>query len=218
MDMRPASEKSAAKRIVDVTGALALLLLTLPLGLLAAVGTRLSSPGPVFFAQERFGKDGHIFRMYKFRTMVVEADPVNGWTRTGDPRRTMFGAVLRRFSIDELPQLINILRGEMSLVGPRPEMPCHAERFRRSIPGYMLRLRVRPGLTGWAQIHGLRGDTSIPRRVNYDLWYIDHWSLWLDAKILLLTPFRCLVNRQEPLKRPIRTVAKRSGSAERREN
>ena len=190
------------KRLGDILAAAALLLLCAPILLLAAAGTRLSSPGPVIFTQERVGRDNRVFKMYKFRSMAVGSD--GGWTLAGDPRRTVFGAFMRRYSIDELPQLVNVLRGDMSLVGPRPELPCHVDRFRRSVPRYMVRHRVRPGLTGWAQVNGLRGDTSIPRRVEFDLYYIENWSLPLDLKILLLTPLRCLVNRQEPLKSPRR--------------
>ncbi len=195
----PAAE--TIKRLGDILGAAALLVLTAPVLLAAAAGTRLTSRGPVIFSQERIGRDNRPFRMYKFRSMAVGSEEQGGWTRAGDPRRTAFGALLRRSAVDELPQLINVLRGEMSLVGPRPEQPCHVERFRQSIPRYMVRHRVRPGLTGWAQVNGLRGDTSIPRRVEHDLWYIENWSPLLDGRILLLTPFRCLFNRQEPLKK-----------------
>lgn len=199
------------KRLGDVFGAAALLALTAPVMLAAAIGTRLTSPGPVIFAQERLGRDRQPFKMLKFRTMAVGSD-AEGWTTADDPRRTRFGAFLRRWSVDELPQLINVLRGEMSLVGPRPEMARYAERFCRSIPLYMVRHRVRPGITGWAQIHGLRGDTSIPRRVEHDLWYIENWSPLLDVKILLLTPFRGVWNPQE---RPMRQRVKTSGKRKR---
>ena len=187
------------KRLGDILLSAGILVLTLPLLGLCAAFIALTSPGPVLFAQERVGLDGAVFTMYKLRTMSPDAPARGDWTRAGDPRRTRLGAVLRRYSLDELPQLYNVLRGDMSLVGPRPEMPCHVERFRREIPDYALRHRVRPGLTGWAQVHGLRGDTSIPRRVEHDLWYIRHWSIGLDLYILALTPLRCLVNRQEPL-------------------
>ena len=193
--------RSAVKRLGDILGALALLILTSPVLLLAAALTRLTSPGPVIFSQERVGRGGRIFRMYKIRSMTVGAEAKGNWTCRGDPRRTPLGAVLRRCSIDELPQLINVLRGDMSLVGPRPELPCHVDRFRRTVPRYTQRHRVRPGLTGLAQIHGLRGDTSIRQRVEYDLRYIEKWSPLLDAAILLLTPICCLVNPQEPLGR-----------------
>ena len=137
--------------------------------------------------------------MLKFRSMEVNDGSDTAWTRPGDPRRTRFGAFMRRYSIDELPQLFNVLMGDMSLVGPRPEIPLYVEHFKYSIPLYMVRHRVRPGITGWAQVNGLRGDTSIPARVDYDLYYIENWSLLFDLKILLMTPFRGIVNRQEPL-------------------
>ena len=187
------------KRTEDIIGALLLIVLTSPVMLMAAVGTRLSSPGPVIFRQERIGRDRKPFKMLKFRSMEVNAGSDSAWTRPGDPRRTRFGAFMRRYSIDELPQLFNVLRGDMSLVGPRPEIPRYVEHFKYSIPLYMVRHRVRPGITGWAQVNGLRGDTSIPARVDYDLYYIENWSLLFDLKILLMTPFRGIVNRQEPL-------------------
>ncbi|MBR6113950.1 MAG: exopolysaccharide biosynthesis polyprenyl glycosylphosphotransferase [Oscillospiraceae bacterium] len=196
------------KRLGDVLGALALLLLTAPVMLAAAVGTRLTAEGSVLFAQERVGKDRKPFKMLKFRTMAADG-PADGWTRRGDARRTPFGAFLRRYSLDELPQLWNVLRGEMSLVGPRPELPRYVERFRTEFPLYMVRHRVRPGMTGWAQIHGLRGDTPISERVDYDLYYIENWSPMLDLKILLMTPLHGIVNRQEPLIRRPRARRRR---------
>ena len=188
-----------AKRVVDVAGSLLLIVLTSPLMLAAAVGTRLSSPGPVIFRQERIGRDRKPFQMLKFRSMCMNDDCDSAWTRDGDPRRTRFGAFMRRYSIDELPQLFNVLKGDMSLVGPRPEIPKYVDHFKYSVPLYMVRHRVRPGITGWAQVNGLRGDTSIPERVDFDLYYIENWSLLFDLKILLMTPFRGIVNRQETL-------------------
>lgn len=188
------------KRIGDIVGSLALIVLTSPIMLAAAVGTKLSSPGPVIFAQERIGKDRKPFRMLKFRSMRVNDRSDSAWTRAGDPRRTAFGAFMRRYSIDELPQLFNVLKGDMSLVGPRPEIPRYVDHFKYSVPLYMVRHRVRPGITGWAQVNGLRGDTSIRDRVDFDLYYIENWSPFFDAKILLMTPFRGIVNRQEPLR------------------
>ncbi len=185
------------KRMMDVAGALALIVLTSPVMLIAAVGTRLSSPGPVIFTQERIGKDRKPFKMLKFRSMQVNSEADTAWTKPGDPRRTRFGAFMRRYSIDELPQLFNVLKGDMSLVGPRPEIPLYVDHFKYSIPLYMVRHRVRPGITGWAQVNGLRGDTSIEKRVDYDLYYIDNWSVFFDLKILLMTPFRGIVNPQE---------------------
>ena len=188
------------KRLVDILGSLVLIVLTSPIMLAAAVGTRLSSPGPVFFTQERIGKDKKPFKMLKFRSMRVNAQSDTAWTRDHDPRRTAWGAFMRRYSIDELPQLFNVLAGDMSLVGPRPEIPRYVDHFKYSIPLYMVRHQVRPGITGWAQVNGLRGDTSIQSRVDYDLYYIENWSLFFDIKILLMTPFKGIVNHQESLK------------------
>ena len=187
------------KRVMDILGSALLLVLTSPVMLLAAVGTRLSSPGPILFRQERIGRDRKPFQMLKFRSMRLNAAADTAWTREGDPRRTRFGAFMRRYSIDELPQLFNVLRGDMSLVGPRPEIPKYVDHFKYSIPLYMVRHRVRPGITGWAQVNGLRGDTSIQARVDYDLYYIENWSPFFDLKILLMTPFKGVVNRQESL-------------------
>ena len=170
-----------------------------PLMLFAAIGTKLSSPGPVLFRQERIGKDKKPFYMLKFRSMRLNDRSDSAWTQKGDPRRTPFGAFMRRYSIDELPQLFNVLRGDMSLVGPRPEIPKYVDHFKYSIPLYMVRHQVRPGITGWAQVNGLRGDTSIESRVEYDLFYIENWSLLFDIKILLMTPFKGIVNKQESL-------------------
>ena len=161
--------------------------------LLAAIGilVRLDSPGPVFFAQERVGANGRRFRMIKFRTMRVDAEVAGPqWSRAEDPRRTRLGAFLRRFSLDELPQLWNVFVGHMSLVGPRPEQPVFVDRFRASIPRYMMRHHVKSGITGWAQVNGLRGDTPLERRIEFDLYYIEHWSMAFDMKILFLTLFR----------------------------
>lgn len=176
------------KRLMDVTvSALGLLVLS-PLLLLLAVAIRLESPGPVFFIQERMGLDGKPFRMIKFRSMRSDSEAVGpGWTVENDPRRTQIGSILRKLNIDEVPQLINVLLGEMSLVGPRPEQPHYVEQFQETIPSYMERHREKAGLTGWAQIHGLRGDTSIAERTNYDLWYSENWSLLLDVKIVIRT-------------------------------
>jgi exopolysaccharide biosynthesis polyprenyl glycosylphosphotransferase len=187
-----------AKRCFDVAFSLAVLVALSPvLGLIAAL-VRLTSPGPVFYRQERMGLDGQRFLMLKFRTMRADAEQDSGpvWARRDDPRRVAFGAFLRRFSLDELPQFVNVLRGEMSVVGPRPERPVFVEQFRRTIPDYMLRHKVKAGVTGWAQVHGLRGaDTSLETRIEYDLQYIERWSLWLDVKIIALTLARVLTER-----------------------
>ena len=185
------------KRALDVVGSALGLVVVAPILLLASVALLLSSGRPLFFAQERMGLDGRLFRMFKFRTMQRDAERESGpvWTKLDDPRRTRLGAFLRRTAIDELPQLWNVLRGDMSLVGPRPERPVFVEEFRREIPGYMLRHKVKAGLTGWAQIHGWRGDTSLHERVEHDIHYIQNWSLGFDLRILLLTLWRGWRNR-----------------------
>jgi len=184
--------QDAAKRAFDVCGALLGLVVFAPLLLWCAWRIRATSPGPALFFQDRVGRDGRVFRMVKFRTMRQDAEHATGpvWTSQDDPRRTRLGAWLRQTSIDELPQLWNVLQGDMSLVGPRPERPVFIERFRREIPGYMLRHKVRAGLTGWAQVHGWRGDTSLHERVEHDIYYIQNWSLGLDLRILLMTLWR----------------------------
>jgi len=184
------------KRAIDVAISGAALVLVSPLMLLTALLIKLDSRGPVFFVQERTGLDGRPFPMLKFRSMRQDAEAHGpGWTTENDPRRTRLGAVIRKLSLDELPQFINVLLGDMSMVGPRPEQPAYVEQFRRSIPRYMDRHREKAGLTGWAQVNGLRGDTSIAERTKYDLWYIENWSLWLDAKILIRTVFQGLTGR-----------------------
>ncbi len=179
------------KRGFDLVFAALGLVILSPLLLLLALWVRLDSPGPVLYAQERVGLSGRHFRMYKFRTMRVDAEAEGpGWTKADDPRRTGAGGILRRLSLDELPQLWNVLLGQMSLVGPRPERPMYVEQFRSSVPRYMLRHHVKAGITGWAQVNGLRGDTPLDRRIEYDLYYIRHWSLGFDLKILGLTLIR----------------------------
>jgi Undecaprenyl-phosphate glucose phosphotransferase len=183
---------AVVKRSFDLAcSALGLVLLSPVLAALA-LWVRLDSRGPVLYAQERVGLSGKRFRMLKFRTMRVDAEAEGGpgWTRPGDPRRTRAGRVLRPLSLDELPQLWNVFRGEMSLVGPRPERPIYVEQFRASVPRYMLRHHMKAGITGWAQVHGLRGDTPLDRRIDFDLYYICNWSLGLDVKIILLTLMR----------------------------
>jgi Undecaprenyl-phosphate glucose phosphotransferase len=180
------------KRGFDLVFSAVGLVLLSPLLVATAIWVKLDSPGPVLYAQERLGLNGRRFHMLKFRTMRVdaEAEEQPGWTRPGDPRRTRAGRMLRSLSLDELPQLWNVLLGQMSLVGPRPERPFYVDRFRASVPRYMLRHHVKAGITGWAQINGLRGDTPLERRIEYDLYYIRHWSLAFDLKILLLTVVR----------------------------
>ena len=186
-----------SKRIVDVVGAIFMLVIFSPVMLISAILIKLTSPGPVIFSQERVGLHNRSFQMYKFRTMVVQ-DPdeeEKGWTTRNDPRVTRVGRILRMTSMDELPQIFNILRGDMSLVGPRPERPQFVEEFKEKIPRYMIKHQVRPGLTGWAQVNGLRGDTSIKMRVEYDLFYIENWTMSFDIKILFLTLFTGFVNK-----------------------
>jgi Undecaprenyl-phosphate glucose phosphotransferase len=186
-----------AKRAFDVIFSLVLLVGLSPLLALIALVVKLSSPGPVLYWQERMGLDGQRFHMLKFRTMRVDAEAKTGpvWASAGDPRRVAFGAFLRRFSLDELPQFVNVLRGQMSVVGPRPERPVFVERFRQTVPGYMLRHKVKSGLTGWAQVNGLRGNTSLEKRIEYDLQYIERWSLAFDLKIIALTMLRIVFER-----------------------
>jgi len=182
--------RRTAKRLMDIVGAACGLVLISPLMLLMALLIKLDSRGSVFYAQERMGLDARSFQVLKFRSMRQDAEAHGpGWTVENDPRATRLGRLIRHFNIDELPQLINVLLGEMSLVGPRPERPVYVNQFRRSIPRYMDRHWEKAGMTGWAQVNGLRGDTSIVERTKYDLWYIENWSLLLDIKILIRTFF-----------------------------
>lgn len=184
------------KRGMDLFGSLLLIVLTSPIMLLAAIGVKLSSPGPVIFRQVRIGKNKRPFQMYKFRSMRVNTEAGTAWTRNDDPRKTRFGSFIRKTSIDELPQLFNVLRGEMSLIGPRPEISHFVDQFRETIPLYMLKHLVRPGITGWAQVNGYRGDTSIEERIKRDIWYIENWSFWLDIRICIMTVFGGLINKE----------------------
>lgn len=188
--------KLTLKRIVDLLGSAIGLIVLSPILMLIAVIIKLDSRGPVFYAQERMGLDAKPFWCLKFRSMRTDAEKHGpGWTVESDPRVTRLGRLIRRLSIDELPQLINVFVGDMSLVGPRPERPVYVNQFRRSIPRYMDRHREKAGMTGWAQVNGLRGDTSIAERTKYDLWYIENWSLWLDFKIILRTFFSAFSDR-----------------------
>jgi len=179
------------KRAFDFVTAGMMALAFLPIGLIVAILIKLEGKGPVFYFQERVGRDGNVFRLIKFRTMKVDAEKETGpvWAKPEDDRRTRSGEFLRRWNLDEFPQLLNVLSGEMSLVGPRPERPHFVEKFRESVPRYMARHKVKSGLTGWAQVHGLRGDTSIEERIKYDLYYMENWSLLLDVEILVMTLF-----------------------------
>jgi len=180
---------AVAKRAVDVVGSAAALVAGVPLFAALALAVRWTSPGPVFYRQERMGLDGRVFSMWKFRTMVPDAERETGavWASANDSRRTPLGAFLRRTNLDEIPQFWNVLKGEMSLVGPRPERPEFIREFRAGLPGYMLRHKVKGGLTGWAQVNGCRGNTSIERRLDFDMAYLRRWSLGFDLQIMLLT-------------------------------
>ena len=177
------------KRCKDIAGSLCGLgILAIPFLIIAAL-IKKNSKGPVFYKQERVGEDGSNFFIYKFRTMRLDAEKETGpvWAKEDDPRRTRIGEFLRRYNIDELPQLINVLKGNMSLVGPRPERPHFVKQFREDIPRYMARHKIKSGITGWAQVNGLRGDTSIEERTKYDIYYIENWSLLFDLKIILMS-------------------------------
>jgi Undecaprenyl-phosphate glucose phosphotransferase len=185
------------KRGMDMALALAGIVVLAPLMALIALLVRFTSPGPVFYRQERCGLNGKTFQMFKFRSMRTDAETQTGavWASKDDPRRTRLGSFLRSTSLDELPQLFNVLKGDMSLVGPRPERPVFIQQFSKTIPSYMSRHRVKAGITGWAQVHGWRGNTSLRKRVEYDLYYITHWTPWLDMRILAMTVVKGLLNR-----------------------
>ena len=190
-------DQAVVKRIEDIIVAGAMLLVTSPFFLIIAFLIWNTDKGPIFYTQERLTKDGKIFRIYKFRTMIVDAEKKSGPVKAGekDPRILPVGRFLRATRMDELPQLLNILKGDMSLVGPRPERPFFVEKFREEIPRYMVKHQVRPGLTGWAQVNGYRGDTSIRKRIDCDLYYIENWSIGFDIKILFLTIFKGFINK-----------------------
>ena len=185
------------KRLTDIIGAVVCIIVFSPLMLASAILVKTTSQGPLIFKQERVGLHNKPFKMYKFRTMYVqtEEEEKKGWTQKNDPRVTRVGAILRKTSLDEFPQLFNVLKGDMSLVGPRPERPQYVEKFREEIPRYMIKHQVRPGMTGWAQVNGYRGDTSIQKRIECDLYYIENWTLGLDFKILFLTVFKGFINK-----------------------
>lgn len=185
------------KRGVDIFGATVAIIIFSPIMLAVACAIRKTSPGPLVFEQERVGLQNKPFKMYKFRSMVVQdtAKEKGEWTTKNDSRVTPVGKFIRKTSIDELPQLFNVLKGDMSLVGPRPERPQFVEKFKEEIPRYMIKHQVRPGMTGWAQINGYRGDTSIKKRIEHDLYYIENWTMGLDFKILFLTFFKGFINK-----------------------
>ena len=185
------------KRLMDIFGSLVAIVIFSPVMLVFSILIKVTSPGPLIYRQERVGLRNRPFLMYKFRSMVVQDDQKEKkkWTTRNDPRVTGIGRFMRKTSIDELPQLFNVLKGDMSLVGPRPERPYFVEKFQEEIPRYMIKHQVRPGMTGWAQVNGYRGDTSIRKRIDHDLYYIENWTLGLDLKILFLTFFRGFINR-----------------------
>ena len=185
------------KRMADVVGSLLLIILFSPLMIICALLIRITDRGPAIFTQERVGLHNRNFMMYKFRSMRLQVsdEELKCWTKKGDPRVTSIGRFIRRTSLDELPQLFNVLKGDMSLVGPRPERPQFVEKFKEDIPRYMIKHQVRPGMTGWAQINGYRGDTSIRKRIEHDLYYIENWSIGFDIKILFLTLFKGFINK-----------------------
>ncbi len=185
------------KRTMDIVGSLVGIVITSPIMLISALLVKLSSPGPVIFRQERVGLHNKPFKMYKFRSMEQQPpkEERKAWTVRNDPRVTGVGKLLRRTSLDELPQLFNILKGDMSLVGPRPERPMFVEKFKEEIPRYMVKHQVRPGLTGWAQVNGLRGNTSIRKRIEYDIYYIENWTVGFDIKIIVMTFFTGFINK-----------------------
>ncbi len=190
--------KLVLKRGIDLLGSVVGLVFLSPLMMFVALLIKLDSPGPVFLVQERMGLDGKRFNVFKFRSMRADAERDGpGWTVKDDPRVTRLGRIMRKTNIDELPQFINVLIGEMSLVGPRPERPVYVEEFRKRIPRYMERHREKAGMTGWAQVNGMRGDSSIEERTKYDLWYIENWSAWLDIKIILQTIWQTFTRRGE---------------------
>ena len=201
LDLRPTLAETGSylfqKRIFDVAFSVLVMLLTLPITLLIALAIKLGSRGPIFFVQDRVGLNGRVFRMFKFRTMKVgsceEGD--TRWTCEKDPRRTTVGTFLRKTNLDELPQFLNVLQGDMSIVGPRPERPFFVERFLEEFDRYNSRHMFKAGITGWAQVNGWRGDTSIAKRVEYDLYYMQNWSLGFDLKIILMTLFWGLWNK-----------------------
>lgn len=187
---------AAMKRIMDIFISLVIIIITSPIMIVAAIGVRLSSKGPIIFKQERVGKNNKIFTMYKFRSMRVNNEEQTGWTTPEDKRKTRFGTFMRKTGIDELPQFFNVLFGSMSIVGPRPELPAFVDKYSKTVPLYKVKHQVRPGITGLAQIYGFRGDTSIEGRIEMDIRYIEHWSLFNDIKIIISTPFK-MFNRNE---------------------
>ncbi len=197
IDEAPLEFRRVVKRVIDVVFSFVVLLVALPLMLLIAALVKMSSPGPVFYRQKRMGLNGLTFDMLKFRSMPINTESSTGpvWAKKGESRATPIGRLLRRTSLDELPQFINVLKGDMSVVGPRPERPVFIKKFKERVPRYMLRHKMKAGITGWAQVHGWRGNTSIERRIEYDLYYIQNWSLLLDVKIIIMTLWSGFVHK-----------------------
>lgn len=189
--------KNAVKRVFDIVFSLVAIVVTSPVMFVAVVMIKLTSPGPIIFRQERVGLNRQPFMMYKFRSMQVQTEDEEReqWTTKEDPRKTKWGAFMRKTSIDELPQFFNVLKGDMSVVGPRPERPFFVEKFKEEVPRYMIKHQVRPGITGWAQVNGYRGDTSIEERIKYDLYYIENWTFMFDIRIIFLTVFKGFINK-----------------------
>jgi len=185
------------KRVMDILIALAGIIIISPFMIITAFLIKLTSPGPIIFKQTRIGMNRREFEMYKFRSMMMQEveEEKSQWTTKNDPRKTRFGEFIRRTSIDELPQLFNVLKGDMSIIGPRPERPFFVDKFKAEVPKYMIKHHVRPGITGWAQVNGFRGDTSIKARIEYDIYYIENWNIWLDIKIIFLTFFKGFISR-----------------------
>ena len=183
------SYNSIFKRLFDVIFVVITSVIISPLLLLVAILVKVTSPGPIIYKQERVGEDGKIFMIYKFRSMSSENEYIDDkvWTKKDDPRITSIGKIIRKYSIDELPQFYNIFKGDMSLIGPRPERPYFVNKFKESVPKYMIKHHVKPGMTGWAQINGYRGNTSIVKRIEYDIYYVENWSFLLDMKIIIKT-------------------------------
>lgn len=188
---------SACKRLFDILFSIFAILLTSPIMLITIILIKLTSPGPIIYKQTRVGLNRKNFDMYKFRSMRVQEEKVEQtqWTTKNDPRKTKWGSIIRKASIDELPQFFNVLKGDMSIVGPRPERPFFVEKFKDEIPRYMIKHQVRPGITGWAQVNGYRGDTSIEKRIEHDLYYIENWTFLFDIKIIFLTLFKGILNK-----------------------
>ncbi|HBJ2621749.1 TPA: undecaprenyl-phosphate glucose phosphotransferase [Clostridium botulinum] len=185
------------KRALDIIGSLVLIILTSPIMIFTALAIKFTSKGPIIFKQNRVGLNKKTFTMYKFRSMRVNNEETTGWSTNNDPRKTKFGSFIRKFSIDELPQFFNVLKGDMSLVGPRPEIPHFVDEFKNEIPLYMVKHQVKPGITGLAQVNGFRGDTSIKKRIEYDIHYIENWDILMDIGILFNTAFKGFKNNEK---------------------